>query len=278
MAETYGVRTDFVGLETWLKVRTKNKDQKCSDCKKLYIEIGESLCVVHVPGKANRHTCKQCALKHIAKGAVDFTKIIEESKNMKQELIDKIMSLRGHSYKTSHSNSYNKYYDLTQKGLEELQLIYDEIVVEDARLKDIDEDVLNYVETETEEYLKKDYNVYESHYLKSPLQIEDHFKEDSHDFFDCGQGYYQDEAEVLVKIGNKFYNVKLYAEIGSEKQDRGDRLYWVEKIRSVKYSEVDKPLPKSREDRTVVFKDVSSDDMSKLMVFLRENNMECKEI
>lgn len=202
----------------------------------------------------------------------------EESKNMKQELIDKIMSLSGHDYKTSHSNSYNRYYDLTQKGLEELQLIYDEVVVEDARLKAIDEDILNYVETETEEYLKKDYDVYESPYLKSPLEIEDHFKEDGHDFFDCGEGYYQDEAEVLVKIGNKFYLVELYAEIGSEKQDRGDRLYHVEKIRSVKYSEVDKPLPKGREDRTIVFKDVSSDDMSKLMVFLRENNMKCKEI
>lgn len=120
--------------------------------------------------------------------------------------------------------------------------------------------------------------MYESKYLKSPLQIKDHFKNDSYCFFDCGHGYYQEEADILVKIGNGFYDVKLHAEIGSQKQDRGDRLYWVEKIRSVEWREVSKPLPKTRDKRTIVFEGVSEEDMSKLMVFLRENGIVGEEI
>ena len=50
--------------------------------------------MIQIPDKPKqRHTCKDCALKHILKGAVDFNKTIQGNQNMKQELIDKIMAL-----------------------------------------------------------------------------------------------------------------------------------------------------------------------------------------
>jgi len=81
-------------------------------------------------------------------------------------------------------------------------------------------------------------NVVESPYVTSVEDIQDFFNDDAPDYFECGQGYYQDEANVVVKIDDKFYNVHMIAEIGSEKQDRGDRLYFVESVESVQITEM----------------------------------------
>lgn len=98
-----------------------------------------------------------------------------------------------------------------------------------------------------EKYLKEEYNIFEDeNYLKNKEDIEDYFKDDYGDLLDCGQGYYQDKANVICKIGEKFYNVTIQAEIGSAKQDYGDRLYWVEGIKSVVYEEIEKPKPKEK--------------------------------
>ena len=98
-----------------------------------------------------------------------------------------------------------------------------------------------------EDYLKKEYNVYEDlKNLVKESQIEEYFL-DYRDIFDCGQGYYQDEVVEICKIEDNFYSVTIKAEIGSAKQDRGDRLYWVEKIESVTYEKIDKPLPKEKQ-------------------------------
>ena len=98
-----------------------------------------------------------------------------------------------------------------------------------------------------EQYLIEQYNVIEDeNYLTSEEQIESYFK-DYDEIFDCGQGYYQEKATVTCKIGDKFYEVDIYAEIGSAKQDRGDRLYWVEKIDEVVYEEVPKPEEKKKQ-------------------------------
>jgi hypothetical protein len=66
------------------------------------------------------------------------------------------------------------------------------------------------------------------------------------EFFECGQGYYQDEAEKIVLIDNKSYCVKIKAEICSAKQNIGDRLCWVENLESVTYSEIPKPEEKMK--------------------------------
>lgn len=107
----------------------------------------------------------------------------------------------------------------------------------------------------TEKYLFEEYDLFEDkNWLTKREDIVEYFEENGADFLDCGQGYSQDETSILCKVGDKFYIVDIEAEIGSQKQDRGDRLYWVEDIESVSYEEVDKPLPK---DRVNVFYNLS---------------------
>lgn len=96
-----------------------------------------------------------------------------------------------------------------------------------------------------EQYLIDQYNVIEEpRWLKREDDIESHFMDCGSDFFECGQGYAQHEAEVICKVGDKFYEVNMVADIGSAKQEYGDRLFWVEGMESVTYKEIPKPLPK----------------------------------
>lgn len=97
-----------------------------------------------------------------------------------------------------------------------------------------------------EKYLKEEYDVYESQYLEKEDEIKDYFMDNGRENFDCGQGYYQDEVDLIVKVEDKFFRVDIYAEIMSAKQDVGDRLYWVDGINKVEYREIPKPLPKDR--------------------------------
>lgn len=98
-----------------------------------------------------------------------------------------------------------------------------------------------------EKYLKDEYNVFEDEkYLTKEEQIEDYFKDCGQEWLECGQGYAQDKAEILCKIGNKFFKVELKAELGSAKQEYGDRLYWIDEISSVDYEEITKPEPKEK--------------------------------
>lgn len=69
-------------------------------------------------------------------------------------------------------------------------------------------------------------------------EAREHFEGDGAELFDCGQGYYQDEATANVYIENSLYEVKLKADIDSAKQDRGDRLYWVDKVTSITFTPV----------------------------------------
>src|SRR5690625_5145946 len=96
-----------------------------------------------------------------------------------------------------------------------------------------------------ENYLIEQYDVIEDkRWLKDVSDIEDYFEDIARDYMECGQGFYQDEAEFICKIGDKFYEVSVIAEIGSAKQDVGDRLYWIDNIEKVTYHEIEKPAPK----------------------------------
>ena len=98
-----------------------------------------------------------------------------------------------------------------------------------------------------EQYLNDEWGVIEDpKWLTSPDQIEDYFKDCGGDFLDCGQGFCQEEADILVKIDDQYFSVHILAEIYSAKQDIGDRLYWVESIRQVTWKEIEKPAPKRR--------------------------------
>ena len=74
--------------------------------------------------------------------------------------------------------------------------------------------------------------------LYSPELIEGYFTDCYHEYFDCGQGYYEDEVTLFCQIGEKYYKVLLEAEVVSAKQDNGDRLYWVDCIHKVEWEEV----------------------------------------
>ena len=124
-----------------------------------------------------------------------------------------------------------------------------------------------------EQYLINDYDVFEDiKWLTDESQIENYFTDNYDDLFDCGQGYYQDEANLICKIKDKFYGVTVKADIRSQRQDRGDDIYFVDYINSVEYEEIDKPLPKDREIVTYTISLTKSEKVS-LENFMNENSL-----
>jgi len=124
-----------------------------------------------------------------------------------------------------------------------------------------------------EKYLIEEYNVIEDKdYLKTENDIKEYFNDNAFELFDCGQGYYQDEVDLICKVGNKFYSVSIYAEISSSKQDYGERLYWLEEITDVTYKEIEKPKPKNKNkvQYNLVLTDYQKD---KLESFMKENSI-----
>jgi hypothetical protein len=125
-----------------------------------------------------------------------------------------------------------------------------------------------------ETYLKEQYNVFEDEkYLTSESEIMDYFKDCGSDYLDCGQGYYEDEANVICKISDKFYSVKIKAEIMGAKQDVGDKLYWVDYISMVTYEEIDKPAPKNKVNVTYNLS-ITEDQKRYLEYTMKENYIE----
>lgn len=72
--------------------------------------------------------------------------------------------------------------------------------------------------------------------LNDESEIVEYFKDCGHEYFECGQGIYQDEAELVIQIKDSYYTVTLSAIVLGNKQDRGDRLYYVDEITDVVYS------------------------------------------
>jgi hypothetical protein len=104
--------------------------------------------------------------------------------------------------------------------------------------------------------LKEQYDIFEDeNYLKSESAIVPIFTNIGYDYLDCGQGYYTDTTDIIAYVDGKFYKVTIDAEITSAKQDCGDRLYWVDDIKSVTYIEIPKPEPKSEELFTFYIKE-----------------------
>jgi len=118
-------------------------------------------------------------------------------------------------------------------------------------------------------YLKTDYDLIEDPiYLQYADFITEYFQADAAEHFDCGQGYYQDSVTLLCRIEDKFYEVTLKAENGSQKQDRGDRLYWVKSIESVSYKEIHKPEPKPRSDIAISILEISDYELNEVKSLL----------
>lgn len=84
-------------------------------------------------------------------------------------------------------------------------------------------------------------NFYESELLpKSEGEIVEFFKEHGRGLFHCGQGYSENLVSVICKVGKDFYSVTIEADIGSVRQDKGDRVYHVESITNVDYFKLGK--------------------------------------
>lgn len=124
-----------------------------------------------------------------------------------------------------------------------------------------------------EDYLKKQYNVqYDPEYLVTEEDIVPYFEDNGREYFDCGQGYYEDAVSLLAKVGDKFYQVSIEAEIMSAKQDYGDRLYWVESVTEVTFEEVPKPVENTAD--TFSYKlELTAAQKSKLESFLGDNEI-----
>lgn len=121
-----------------------------------------------------------------------------------------------------------------------------------------------------ESYLKEQYDVIDDKYLSSVDDIKWYFEDNGYEWLDCGQGYATESASKIVHIDGKFYMVHFEAEIESSKQDRGDRLYFVERVKNVSYEEIEKPVEKDTSDTIFIIENYNKNMVEQL---LRENGI-----
>ena len=70
--------------------------------------------------------------------------------------------------------------------------------------------------------------------------IEAYFKDMGNEYFDCGEGYYQEDATIYVQLDSgKIYEIYMEATCEGDKTDWGDRIYFVDEITKVEFKEVD---------------------------------------
>lgn len=70
--------------------------------------------------------------------------------------------------------------------------------------------------------------------------IVDYYKDCGSEYFDCGEGYYEDAATIYIELDSgKIYEVNMEAECEGNKTDYGERIYFVDKITSVTFKEAD---------------------------------------
>jgi hypothetical protein len=264
------LRKNFCSIKSWLSIRKKQAEIKCPECKRLYSDIPhDSLAFMIVEGKPNQHLCNDCADKYIEMGVEDLDAKIKTMANVKSEALNEINNLL-QQLKITNTYKYSPYHEdkLNKMSLDEMNNVIQELSKKLEYKNFIDSiDTSNW--TPLDGYLIKQYNVHvDNMFLKHESQIEKYFKEYT-DLFDCGQGFYEDKKVMIATIADKFYEVTMYAEIGSAKQDRGDRLYWVESIEKVEYKEIDKPAEKAILDVVYTLK-LTSEQKGKLDKFVEE--------
>jgi len=264
--QIHQVNLDMFKKDSWFKSRTKVKDSKCQNCGRLYKDLDCDISFLSVHGELNKHICHECGEMYLSLGAIDIKKLRNISAETKNELISSIRELG--NYK--ESGYYAK--KLDDLKIEELKDIFKEYSALKLESDRIDAIVISEEDKIIEDYLIKDYEVIQDfNYLKCEDQIKSYFEDVGTEFFECGQGYYQDLVNKIIKIGKTFYDVTIEAEINSAKQDRGDRLYWVENISNVKWKEIEKPKPK--EKITFSYKFTINEDRKRLLdSWLKENN------
>ena len=77
-------------------------------------------------------------------------------------------------------------------------------------------------------------------YIENESDIEASFKEDGYDLFEQNTTDYYESETCIIKLKNqdKYYSVTVYVTMIGAKQDVGDKLYIIDSIDSVIYTEV----------------------------------------
>lgn len=69
--------------------------------------------------------------------------------------------------------------------------------------------------------------------------IIEYFKDTGREWFDCGEGYYQEEATLYAQLDSgNIYEINMEAICEGNKTDYGDRIYFVDEITKVTFKEV----------------------------------------
>jgi DNA repair ATPase RecN len=275
--EIWQVKRDMFDSKDWLEVKTKKKDLKCTSCKKDYTK-NSKIGVMSFKSNLNKrhvHLCDECGIEYIKIGAIDINKKHAKVKNEKNALKEKIINNYKKMDKSEHffrelEKTFEQYNEVEQykRKLESSEKALEKY----ERINSVDTDSW----TELEPYLKEQYGVIEDReYMRSVEEIEDNFSNTYRNYFDCGQGIYQDEAEVLVKIADKFYKVTLSAEVLGAKQNIGEKLYHVESLKNIDFEEIEKPKKKP-ETKFNLEVEMLVEDKEKLEKFLSEKNIKFK--
>jgi len=240
------VDSRFCTIESWLKAKSKKKDLACMNCKNLYSDFDTKSYVGLMTtndGSMNKHICQSCAEEY---EELDEVQNIQKGRTIRRRLRDEFDKY-GYVVKLSsgkYISSQRSISDYSNDEIKEAIKIYEENEKERLRIEAI---TISEEDSKIDQYLIDEYNVKQNiTYLKCEEQIEQYFKNDYYEFFECGQGKHQDIAHVIIKIADKYYDVTMFADVYSSKQEYGDRMYWVEKIKSVSWDEIEKPSPKNR--------------------------------
>jgi len=81
------VKLNFITKESWLKVRNKDNDSICENCRKPHSECNGDIALITFNGRLNAHVCEACGRYFINKGAVDINIMIDKNKAYKDKLI-----------------------------------------------------------------------------------------------------------------------------------------------------------------------------------------------
>lgn len=106
----------------------------------------------------------------------------------------------------------------------------------------------------------------------SEKDAKEYFYENGSDLFELGIGRYQDKAEDFCYINEVFFKVEVQAEVWGTKQDRGDKIYHLEKINAVTFAKA------SETDVIEKKKSSLTEKISKLMNQARDLNLEYQRL
>lgn len=268
-----GVWKNFCTIESYTKSqKSKPAEMKCKNCGINLESLTTNPALVFVTGELNKTVCEECANKFINEYSKrDLEKEKLTMKSEKELMIQQIRDLGNYN-----ENSYFNREKLEDKKIEDLHKIYDEYKAKKDKKDRIDAIVISEEDFKIDQYLIDDYDVYQSKYLKCEEQIEEYFKSNGKDFLEADQDGAESETTLIVKIGKKYYEVDIEAEIGRECCDNCADVYFIDEISKVTWKEIDKPLPKDKIKFTYSF-ELNKDHKNFLDNFLRENNFKFVE-